>query len=395
MNVVHYLPRIVLAEGGVVRAVLDVCEVGAARGHGITLITHDVSDAPAAWRRGERSSEEEYVRMRVCDPPRLPLGFFSKSQLAALDDVVAAADVVHLHTPWERANVQLAHLATRHGKPYVLTVHGMLDDWCMAQRGLKKRVYLSLAGRRLLDGAAAVHCTAEAERAQASKWFDASRAVVIPLIFDLGPFRTLPGPGPARASFGIAESTEPVVLFLGRLHPKKGVEVLIDAIAALVAEGVSVTALIAGTGEAEYEARLRERVRSRGMEVERRVRFLGLVKGVEKVSLLELADVFVLPTSQENFGLVIPEALACRTPVVTTRGVDIWPTIQGAGCAVVVDPVSPRTIADAVKGLLADPSRLRAMGEAGREWVFTALDSGRIMEQYEAMYGAAVGSRAS
>ncbi len=380
MKVVHYLPRVLLAEGGVVRAVLDVCAVMARRGHDVTLVTHDATDAPASWKGGGAG----VPTLHVVGRPALPLGFFSPTQMVEMRTIVQQADILHLHTPWERANIQFAGLARHARKPYVLTVHGMLDEWCMGQRGLKKRLYLRLAGRRLLDRASAVHCTAEAEREQAAAWFDRHRAKVIPLVFDLDPFRTLPGVEAAMRAFNISSERSPVVLFLGRLHPKKGVELLIEAAATLRDRAADARTLIAGTGEPGYEAALRANIASRGLDD--RVRLLGMVTGVEKVSLLELADVFVLPTSQENFGLVIPESLACETPVITTRGVDIWPTIEQAGCAEIVHPLSAVALADAIGKLLNDDHRRRAMGKAGREWVFSALDPDVIAVQYEAMY---------
>lgn len=378
MNIVHYLPTIRLAEGGVVRAVLDICSLLARRGHRITLACWDPVDAPPAWSADQARSP----RVVTIDRPGR-FGLLAKPALARLDPLIAEADVVHLHTPWDPANLQIARLARRRGKPYILSVHGMLDDWSMAQKGLKKRIFLALFARRLLNGAAAVHCTAEAERTQASKCFNGSRAKVVPLVFDLSDFRTLPGPYAARTAFPITSCDDGKLLFLSRLHPKKGAEVFLRAGALLQNRGVHVQLLLAGTGEKEYTAGLKRL--SEELGVGERTHFLGLVVGSAKVSLFQAADVFILPTSQENFGFVFPEALACRTPVVTTRGVDIWPELEASGGAVIANR-TPEAIADAAEGLLKDPARRREMGERGRDWVLSALDNDRVSERFEAMY---------
>jgi glycosyltransferase involved in cell wall biosynthesis len=180
----------------------------------------------------------------------------------------------------------------------------------------------------------------------------------------------------------------PKVLFLSRLHPKKGIEVLFDAAALLRDGGKQVRVLVAGSGDAAYEAGLREFVRRRGLEAT--VKFLGLVTGVAKTSLFEAADVFVLPTSQENFGLVLPESMACRTPVITTRGVDIWQEVQSAG-GVIVD-ATPAAVAAAIEQVLADPRR-REIGERGRRWVFDTLGPDQLFARYESLYRDAAAAR--
>lgn len=386
MNILHYLPRIRLEEGGVVRAVIDMAGLLAAHGHGVTVLTFDDADAPEQWKRAEDSAP----RLRTIPAPSMPLGLYSRAQLREMRAEVEKCDALHLHTPWERANAQLASLARSAGKPYVLSIHGMLDDWSMSQKSLKKRLYLAIAGRRLLERAAVVHCTAEAEREQSRKWYPAGRALVVPLVFDLSDFRDLPGPGPARRAFPACDSDGPVVLFLSRVHYKKGIEVLIDAAGLLAERGGRFAVVIAGTGEAEYVDSLRARARERA--VEDRVHFVGMVTGVEKVSLYQRADVFVLPTSQENFGFVLPEALACRTPAITTKGVDIWPELERSGGAVIVDRTAEAT-ADAIERLLADPDRRREMGEAGRRWVFEHLEPQRVVEAFERMYRRAADAR--
>lgn len=378
VKIAQYMSAFRLADGGVVRAVLDITTVLAARGHELTVLTWDASDIPDAWRAGDGP-----VRVVPLPRPRGPVGLLPGAGREVAAAALADADVLHLHTPWDPVNRQMAALARRLGLPYVLTVHGMLDDWCMAQRGPKKRLYLALGGRRLLDHAAAVHCTAEAERDQARKWFRNDRIAVVPCVCDLEPFRDLPGPGPAREAFPPAATDRPVLLFLSRLHEKKGVPVLLDAAARLRERGRDVQLLLAGTGEDAYVRRLREQTAR--LQLDDRVHFLGLVVGTEKVSLFQRADLFLLPTSQENFGFVLIEALAAGTPAVTTRGVDIWAELERSGGACVVDQ-SPDAFADAVEVLLDDPARRERMGRAGRDWVLRTFDPDVVAAGYERMY---------
>jgi len=381
-RIVHFLRRVQLEEGGVVRAALDLCEGAAGAGADVSLLTWSDQDAPEAWR-----AEGASPRVTPIDPPARPGGLFSRAQIRDLAPLIREADVLHLHATWTPANMQLGRLARRLGTPYIASVHGMLDDWSMAQRTLKKRAYLALGGRRYFERAARTHFTATGEREQSMKHIPRATPVVIPLMMDLADFRDLPGPDPARNTYPQASAAEPVVLFLSRLHYKKGVDLLIDAAETLRDRSVPCRTLIAGAGDKTYTDALRRRVAERGLED--RVFFLGMVLGREKVSLYQLADVFVLPTSQENFGFVLPEALAAETPVVTTRGVDTWPELEASGGAVIADRSAP-AIADAVAELLADPERRRIMGERGRAWVFENLDADRVARAYIDLYEQAV-----
>jgi glycosyltransferase involved in cell wall biosynthesis len=386
VRIAHYHRRLDLEAGGVVRAVIDLCGALAAAGHDVMLFTPDAKDAPLEWRGGAARGSSRARAPRVVEiaPPRLPGGLFTRGQARALAARLAEADVAHVHGMWLPSNAQFAAAAARAGRPYIVSVHGMLDDWSMAQRGAKKRFYLATFGRRLLRGAAAVHCTAQAEMDQARKWFPGRPGAVIPLIFDASAFASLPGPEPARAKFPALREPRPRLLFLSRLHYKKGVEHLLRAAAVLRARGRDVDALVAGTGDAAYEERLR--ALARDLRIEGRAHFLGFVGGKEKVSLYQAADLFVLPTSQENFGFVLFEAMAARTPVITTRGADTWPEVEASGGGVVVE-ASGEAIADAAAQLLDDPPGRRAMGRAGREWVLANLSAESVVHAFEELYG--------
>ncbi|MEM8865921.1 MAG: glycosyltransferase, partial [Planctomycetota bacterium] len=194
LRCLHYVDAVVEEAGGVVRAVLDLTSALAeqsleahgieGRGIEVTLLTGDAQDVPKSWLAGEPGMPRVEVISRSLTP-WLSLGAADREAVTA---AVAEADLVHLHTPWDPCNVAIAAEARRTGTPYVVSVHGMLDDWSMTQRGLKKRVYLSVAGRRMLDGAARIHFTAEGERQQAMKLAPRGSAVVLPLVMDLSPY---------------------------------------------------------------------------------------------------------------------------------------------------------------------------------------------------------------
>ncbi|MCH7847503.1 MAG: glycosyltransferase [Planctomycetes bacterium] len=370
-----------LEDGGVVRAVLDLCGALAARGHDVTLLACDSSDVPLTWHSGGDGLPRVHtVQGRSGPLPRL-------TQPATLDAqrIIQQADVLHLHVPWDPICIQLGRIARQAGVPYLVGIHGMLDDWSMKQKSLKKRLYLAIKGRRFLEQAAAVHCTAQAEREQSEKWYPKGRPVVLPLIFDLEEYIDLPGPQLARQAFAsvIPSTDEPVLLFLSRLHPKKRVDLLIEAAGELRRRGVSFKLLIAGTGDEPYEAQLRQLVKERALTEQ--IAFVGFVTGKEKVSLYQAAHLFVLPTHQENWGFVLLESLACGTPVITTKGVDIWPELESTGGAVIAD-ASPDAIADAIVALLSDDPRRQSMGVKGRDWVLRNLTVERVLDRYEQLY---------
>ncbi|MCC7193603.1 MAG: glycosyltransferase [Phycisphaeraceae bacterium] len=378
LQILHYLPRILLAEGGLVRAVWDLSSAMASRGHAVTLLSYDVQDAPDSWMRGEAG----FPRVVRLDWPRLPRQILSRRSLNIVSDEVRRADIVHCHGPFMIGSLQTARVARRLGCPCIFTLHGMLDDWSMSKGALRKRAFLALGVRRCLEQASRVHCTAQAELDQARKWFPQGRGVVLPYLVDTQPYAELPGPAAAQDAFVSLRNDEPRILFMGRLHPKKGIELLLGAAGGLRDAGLRARLIIAGPGEETYIKALRLQAQKLG--IADRVDFLGLVTGRQKLSLYQACDVLVLPTSQENFGLVLIEAMACGTPVVTTRGVDIWREISQAGATIIERTEAALT--EALRILLADPQALSARGTVGRQWVLSTFAPAEAVGKYEALY---------
>ncbi len=380
MNIVHYIRAVRLEDGGVVRAVLDLCEALARRGHEVTLLTFDLADIPQKWNQGNA----QYPRAMKLQKGILPWSAVSTRE-RDIASIVSSANALHLHVIWDLVGLQLAHQAKRAATPYFVTLHGMLDDWSLAQKHTKKVLHLRLAGRRFLENAAAVHVTADGEKAQSEKWFPRGNSHVIPCLFDLGPYNTLPGPAPARAAFAsdFPEADVPIILFLSRLHQKKGLELLICAADILRGDGLQFRILIAGSGEDAYEEHLKTMVSSHGLS--EHIRFLGFVSGIVKVSLYEAADLFVLPTSQENWGFVLMESLLCGTPVMTTRGVDIWSELESSQAALIVEQDAEQ-IAAAIGAFFRDTTKRESMNRCAKTWALATLSPETISARYEDMY---------
>ena len=383
MRIVHHFTEISRSGGGVSRSVLDLVGLLCRGEHRVRFLTAAGSDLPSAWRGG--MGNLELVELDPVGPlQRLPA-----AGMRRVAEALADAEMLHLHGLWRPRNAQIAALARRLGKPYVLSPHGMLNYWASAPRwAVGKAVYFRLFERRNLRGARIVHATARAERETARRWVGEARLRVIPLVIDLGTTAELPGPDLFAGAHPQVEQGLPRVLMLGRIHPHKRPELLIEALAGLRRDGLACQLLLAGSGEPSYLARLRELAVRSGLGGV--THFLGIVEGAAKLSLYQSADLLALPTMRENFGLVLFECLACGTPVVTTRGADTWRQVEESGGGRVVEPTA-EAFSRSISELLADEPRRREMGRAGQAWVRQWLDPERLLRAYEGMYREAAG----
>jgi glycosyltransferase involved in cell wall biosynthesis len=211
--------------------------------------------------------------------------------------------------------------------------------------------------------------------------------VVLPNLMDLQPFEEMPGPQDGLSLLPEGLREKPKVLFLSRLHEKKGVDVLIRAAALLRERRRECVVMVAGKGEEGYERYLHELTERLSLQDD--VVFLGLVTGKTKISLYQAADLFVLPTQQENFGMVLAEALAAGTPVITTKGTDIWMEIEQAGGTIAVG--TAEGIAGAIENLLSRRNEWASLGERGRAWAFESLAMEPLARKYEAFYRTVAG----
>lgn len=367
MRLLHVVAGLPSAGGGLSELVPRLALETARLGHEVTIATVARADAPLSAAANEAATGGvRIVRFAPAAPRTI---FFSWAMQRGLADLVAPADVVHVHSNWTFPVWWASRCARRAGRPLLMSPHGCLDPVRLAHSAWKKH----LAGffdRRALRRAAAIHATSEAERGWIESYLrghagGCPRVVVIPNGVDLPTQRDAPA-GPSRA--------ERVrrVLYLGRLHPLKGLDLLLDAWPRAVRSlpaGTRWQLVIAGPDEQGTRGRLERQARELALHD---VTFPGPIYGADKARVLAEADLFVLPSRSENFGIATAEALAAGLPVITTKATP-WSEIEGS-CGWWVD-----ANADALAGALAAAMRLTdddrsAMGVRGRELVRAKYD---------------------
>jgi glycosyltransferase involved in cell wall biosynthesis len=273
------------------------------------------------------------------------------------DRIFDGVDLVHNFGTWTSFGHRISAKA-RHAKiPQVFCPMGMLEPWSLAQKHLKKKLGLMLYQRRDIECSSAVHATAASEAANLRALGIKAPIAVIPHGIDLPldlPSRHLVERG----------SNEKTILFLSRIHPKKGLFELVQACARLKERNWRV--IIAGPDPDGYQAVIEKAVS--GAQMQGKFSFVGSVYGEQKAALFAKADVFVLPTHSENFGLVIAEALAHGVPVITTTGAP-WAELNTAGCGWWI-PMEADSLDQALTEAISMPlAKLSEMGDRGRKLI--------------------------
>jgi glycosyltransferase involved in cell wall biosynthesis len=360
MKVLHVIPAIAKRYGGPSVAVTAMCR--ALRQSGVdTLIASTDADGPG--RLGiPTDSVQEFEGVPVRMFPRLCSESFKYAPALAawLTSHVTEFDVVHLHAVMSHACVAAARACRRSGVPYVLRTLGTLDKWSYGQKPLRKRAFMTMIGQSMLEGAAAVQATAQEECNTLQHTWGVSRTALIPLGVDESIFH--------EDSRAAEPMQPPYVVALGRLHPVKGLDLLIDAFSAVASTPAfsDWRLVIAGDGEDDYVSALKERA-LQGTACGR-IEFTGWVDGKVKIELLRRASIAALTSQHENFGIALVEAMALGVPGLATSGVQIAPAIAESGAGWTAD-FSQAAIEAALESAFASGAERRLRGDAARRLV--------------------------
>ena len=271
-------------------------------------------------------------------------------------------DVLHIHGIWEDIQCQAARYAISNNVPYVIRTCGMLDPWSLTNRSrFKKKLYLKLQLRKMLENAAAIHFTTQREAELAATYARDEQVIIEPNGIDLTTYDQLPERGALRQRLGIDE--RPLVLFLGRIAPKKGLDILLPAFAKI--EKKEAVLAIAGPDEAGHVKQVKEIINQLG--ISDRVFFTGSLHSQEKLQALVDADLFALTSYQENFGNAVLEAMACATPVLISDQVNLCDDVIRSNSGIVV-PLDRKATTAALNNVLEDREKAEMLGQNGREF---------------------------
>lgn len=275
---------------------------------------------------------------------------------------VSRADFVMLHSLYSFA-VLSGYLASRRfEKRYGVWPHGVLAPFQRRVSAYKKIVYDALAARRILGQAAVLFYNALGERDEVASLQLRAPSVIIPHGIDLEPFAHLPTRGAFRKQF-LNGFDGALVLYLGRLNAKKGLNILVQAMARVRATMPMTRLAIVGTGDPPgFTAQVRQWIRDTGLQ--NQVILCGALKGQDKMNALADADLFVLPSFAENFSYAMFEAMASHIPVVISDTLNFAPEVERFHAGRVVARTA-EAFANAICELSGSPQTRRYMGEGG------------------------------
>lgn len=369
MRVLQVVPSVASRTGGPATSVVESSLALRRCGVETAVFATDMAEpASAACHRRVSASDlppgAEGLDIRIfpaCRPYRLA---FSPSLYRALEGEVSEYDVVHIHSLYLFPQFAAHRLATCHGVPYVVSPRGSLDPYLRRRGRLRKAAADLIWQRNLLGGAAFLHLTSEEEARLVDDVAPLVSRIVIPNGIRWSDYQDLPAPDQFRKRY-LAGEDGPILMNLGRMSHKKGLDILVRAFSLVVAEVPQCWLVVVGPDDEGLTPHLRALAEREG--VASRVVFTGILRGEDKLAALAAADIWALPSHTENFGNAVMEALAAGLAAVVSPAVNIAPDIDAAAAGVVCEQ-TPQAFASEIIGLLRNEDRRSGLGCKAREF---------------------------
>ncbi|MBT4072239.1 MAG: glycosyltransferase [Chloroflexi bacterium] len=382
MNVLHVVAGLEVRHGGPPRVVASLTSALKRAGVSSTIFSPVFS--------GDRE--------HLIDTPDADIRLFGTGKLSrwwpghspdmksALEDEAADYDIVHIHEMWHHPHFAAARASRALGIPFVISPHGSLDPWALALGGLKKRIYSRIWQRDILRNAAAAHGLTDTEANQIRDYGFDGPVPVIPNGIDAGEFQQTGDVAALEHRYPELKGKR-VVLFLGRLHEKKGLDLLLEAFIRLHKTRPDTHLLIVGPDDG-YRQTLEESIKRAGLSA---VTLTGPFGGDERVGALSRADVYALPSYSEGFSVGVLEALAAGIPSVISTFC-YFPEVETAGAGLVVKP-KVNEVESALCKILDSPDLSATMGRSATDLVRRGYAWNTIAESYVEMYQAATSTK--
>lgn len=367
LRIVQAIASVENPAAGTTYCVTRLSETLASMGHAVDLVS---TGPPSEDVRGSlriKSCAASFSGIPVLGRLRFSAEFAHEMARSA-----AAGALLHSNGLWLMPNVYPGRAARRSGVPLVVSPHGMLAEGALVFSPGKKRIFDALLQRRVLDAVTCFHATAAAEVEEIRAYGLKAPVALIPNGIDV----------PVAVDRVRKGSLPRTVLYLGRIHPKKGLDRLLVAWSRVEAAHPGWQLRIVGPGENGHDRELQAQANALGLT---RVRFEEGVYGDAKAAAYRAADLFVLPTISENFAMVVAEALAAGTPVISTKGAP-WGGLVEHRCGWWIDH-GPEPLAAALTAAMAlPPGELKEMGERGRMWMLSDFSWQRVASSMSDVY---------
>lgn len=373
IHVIHTIASLHKSAGGTSTCVTGLCTELGQLGVSVELFSQaypptapdDGSVMPSSDQvRTTMVRTVHFTRLRINYAPTLGAALRERSQQIE-------NGLFHDNGLWLPINHTAATIARQSNLPRIVSPHGMLEPWALNYRAWKKRLAWNLYQRRDLESAAVLHATSQREAENFRQLGLRPPIAIIPNGTDLPEWRDLAYP----------KGSPRIMLFLSRIHPVKGLLNLVQAWQLIKPSGWKI--IVAGPDEGGHQQIVEAAIHQAGLQDD--FEFTGSVYGDDKEALYRSADVFVLPTFTENFGLVVAEALACGVPVITTKGAP-WQGLHTHRCGWWID-IGVEPLAAALREAMnLPPDTLRDMGQRGRAYVERDFGWPGIAEQMLSVY---------
>ena len=371
--------------GGPVRVAYELSKRLVERGHEVSVYTTDTKDRDSRLMKVDGIKDVDGIKVyyfRNINKPALknyPL-FITPSMIPTAKKQIQNFDVVHLHEYRSFQNIVVHHYAKKYGVPYVLQAHGSVLPFFQKQR--LKRVFDMLFGYKILKNASKVIAISKAEVEQYKQAdINEDKIVTVPNGIDIEAFKDLPTYGKFREKYDIKEDY--MILFLGRIHKRKGISFLIKSFSELTREMSDVVLVIIGSDDG-YKVEAEKLITT--LNLNNRIKIIGYVDEKDKLSAYVDADVLVYPAIFEIFGLVPFEAIMCGTPVIVTDDCGCGELVEESGAGYLVEYGDIEGLKEKMKRVIENPEEGKERVETGKQYINENLAWDKVVEMCEEVY---------